>query len=239
MKYRSVFASLPAVALSLAFSANAEAQQATEDPLGPINMKIHAFNDYMDKHLLRPVAVGYRRYMPNPIRVGVDNFFSNIGDIGIFANNILQGKFGDAASDTGRIVINTTIGIGGVLDLASKAGLSKHNEDFGQTLGAWGVQSGPYIVLPFFGPSTLRDAFGLAVDTTTNPLNYQDNVRLRNSAFVLEQINRRGAALVGESLLMGDPYIFMREAYLQQRAYDVSDGEAEEEEWDDGWEGWD
>ena len=239
MKYRSVLASLPLFAVSLTFSSSVFSQQTASDPLEPINTKIHAFNDYMDRHLLRPVAVGYRRYMPVPIRTGVDNFFSNIGDIGIFANNILQGKFGAAASDTGRIVINTTLGVGGVLDLASKAGLNKNNEDFGQTLGAWGIQSGPYIVIPFFGPSTIRDAFGLAVDTSTNPLNYQDNVRLRNSAFVLEQINKRGAALVGESLLMGDPYIFMREAYLQQRAYEVSDGEAEEEEWDDGWEGWD
>ncbi|HBN14274.1 MAG: VacJ family lipoprotein [Pseudomonadota bacterium] len=219
------------------FSGQVLAQQFVSDPLEPVNTKVHAFNQFMDKHFLLPVARGYRKYIPGPARQGVSNFFSNIGDISVLANNLLQMKLEAAANDTGRIMINTTIGIGGLLDVATAIGFTPNDEDFGQTLGYWGIGTGPYIVLPLFGPSTLRDAIGFSVDTATNPISHQDNVRIRNSAFALEQLDKRVDAMSVESLITGDPYIFMREAYLQQREYLVNDGQANQD-WDQEWD-WD
>lgn len=223
------------VAAGLSSAANA----ATYDPWEPVNLKVHAFNEFMDNRLLRPAANAYIRVVPRFARRGVSNFFSNIGDVSILANNLLQLKFEDAASDTGRILLNTTLGIGGLFDVATGAGFEKNDEDFGQTLGRWGVKPGPYVVLPLFGPSTVRDSFGLGVDTYSNPLNNQDNVRLRNSAFVLHQLDRRVTGLALDSLMTGDTYIFNREAYLQQREYLVTDGEIDDGWDDDDWGAWD
>ena len=211
---------------------------AEDDPLESVNQKIHGFNEFMDRYFLLPVARGYTRYIPAPARQGVRNFFYNIGDVSVLANDLLQVKLEAAASDAGRIMLNTTIGVFGIFDVATAIGFNRNDEDFGQTLGYWGIGPGPYLVLPLFGPSTLRDSLGLIVDTATNPLNHQDNIRVRNSAFALEQLDRRVAAMSVESLITGDPYIFTREAYLQQRQYLVNDGEVEES-WDDDWDGWD
>jgi len=234
---RTILISLSMFAAVVVWSPVAGA--AEYDPWEPMNLKVHAFNEFLDNRLLRPTANAYVRVVPRFARRGVSNFFSNIGDVSILANNILQLKFQDAASDTGRILLNTTLGVGGFFDVATDVGLEKNDEDFGQTLGRWGVKPGPYVVLPLFGPSTVRDSFGLGVDTYSNPLNNQDNIRLRNSAFVLHQLDRRVTGLAIDSLMMGDTYIFSREAYLQQRAYLVSDGDIDDEWDDDDWGDWD
>lgn len=222
----------------LAMNSQLAQAAAEDDPLESVNQKVHRFNEFMDRHFLLPVARGYTRYIPAPARQGVRNFFYNIGDISVLANNLLQVKLEAAASDAGRIMVNTTIGVFGIFDVATPIGFNRNDEDFGQTLGYWGIGPGPYLVLPLFGPSTLRDSIGLVVDTATNPINHQDNVRVRNSAFALEQLDRRVAAMSVEALITGDPYIFTREAYLQQRQYLVNDGEVDES-WDDDWDDWD
>lgn len=225
------------VILSMAASGAAAQQPSDYDPWEPVNVKIYAFNDYVDRKVLRPVANGYTRYVPRLARVGVSNFFSNINNISVLANNLLQFKMEAAANDTGRLMLNTSFGLGGLLDVASWAGFAKNEEDFGQTLGYWGVPPGPYVVIPLFGPSTVRDSFGFGTDNATNPLNYRDDVMLRNAAFVLQQIDRRVDAMAVDSLMSGDPYIFTREAYLQQRAYLVKDGEVADQQSD--WGDWD
>lgn len=209
------------------------------DPLEPMNVRIHSFNEFVDDNFMRPVANTYVRFVPRFARRGVSNFFSNLNDVTVLANNLLQLKLADAASDAGRLLLNTTVGFGGLVDVATDAGLTKNHEDFGQTLGYWGVPTGPYLVLPLFGPSTLRDGIGFATDTLTHPQNQQDNVRVRNSMFATQQLDRRVAALAADSLMMGDTYIFTREAYLQQREYLVTDGEISDDWDDDEWGDWD
>lgn len=238
MQYRRT--TLFSLALIGLFAMSGVSAQAPEyDPWEPVNMRVHVFNDFMDRNLLRPVANGYIRYVPQFARKGVNNFFSNINDISVLANNVLQLKLEAAASDTGRLLLNTTLGIGGLFDVASGVGFIKNEEDFGQTLGYWGVPAGPYMVLPLFGPSTLRDSIGFSIDTTTNPLNHRDEIALRNAAFVLQQIDRRVEAIAVESIMSGDPYIFTREAYLQRREYLVNDGQGSgADDWDD-WDDWD
>jgi phospholipid-binding lipoprotein MlaA len=161
--------------------------------------------------------------------------FFNVLDVTVLLNNVLQLKIGDAASDSGRIMLNTTVGLGGLIDVATEAGLERNDEDFGQTLGRWGVGPGPYMVLPLFGPSNVRDTFGLIVDTFTDPMTYNDAPAIRNGTFVLQQVDKRVAVLVVDSLMMGDQYLFTREAYIQQRQYLVLDGEVEESWGDDEW----
>lgn len=216
-----------------------EAQATAYDPWEGINLKVHRFNEVLDSAVLRPTANAYVRVVPSVARRGVSNFFSNINDVTVLLNNVLQFKLTAAASDTGRIVLNTTLGLGGLVDVATPAGLEKNNEDFGQTLGKWGVAPGPYVVLPLFGPSTLRDTFGLTADTFTNPMTHHDEPAVRNSAFVLQQLDRRVAALAVDSMMMGDAYIFTREAYLQQRQYLVTDGQIQDQWEDDDWDAWD
>ncbi len=237
MQYR--FSRLLALGLILGMAAGGVfAQQPSEyDPWEPVNIRVHAFNEYVDRKVLRPVANGYTRYVPGVARTGVRNFFSNINNISVLANNLLQFKLDAAANDTGRLMLNTSFGLAGLVDVATWVGFDKNEEDFGQTLGYWGVPPGPYVVIPLFGPSTVRDGFGFAVDNSTNPLNHRDDVMLRNAAFVLQQIDRRVEAMSVESLMSGDPYIFTREAYLQQREYLVRDGEVADQQSD--WGDWD
>lgn len=197
------------------------------DPLEPMNRGIYGFNQGIDKAVIKPVAQGYRTVVPSPVRTGVKNFFSNLNDVIVVANDLLQFKIGQAFSDTGRILVNSTIGILGILDVATHMGLEKHNEDFGQTLGYWGLDSGPYLVLPFLGPSSFRDTFGLAVDAQIDPVLNYDDVSERNGALALRIIDSRSRTLDAGNLLDEaalDPYEFLRDAYLQRRESLVRDG---------------
>jgi phospholipid-binding lipoprotein MlaA len=227
------------VAALMLASFGVEARAAENDPWEFLNLMVYRFNEKLDIVVLRPTADLYVDILPSVARRGVSNFFSNINDVTVLLNNVLQFKLSNAASDTGRLVLNTTLGIGGLVDVATPAGLLKNDEDFGQTLGRWGVGPGPYMVLPLFGPSTLRDTFGLAADTYTNPMTHHEEPSVLNSAFVLQQLDRRVAALVVDSMMMGDPYIFTREAYLQQRQFLVSDGKLQDQWGDDEWGDWD
>ncbi len=209
------------------------------DPLERINRHVFEFNDRVDRTVLKPIAQGYVAIVPEPVRGCVSNFFANLGDVSNAVNNLLQGKPAAAMSDLCRIAINTTIGVLGCFDVASKMGLEKHNEDFGQTLGRWGFRSGAYLVLPFLGPSSVRDAIGRVPDAYVAPANAAgDNVRARNALFALETIDLRARLLNAGRLLEAaalDRYRFTRDAYLQRRRSLVYDGNPprEKEEEDD------
>lgn len=198
------------------------------DPLEPINRVVYSFNDIADKAVIKPVATIYQDAVPSPVRTGVTNFFSNMGDVLVIFNDVLQFKFDQAASDTTRLLTNTTFGILGIFDVASGWDLEKHDEDFGQTLGHWGVGSGPYLVLPLLGPSTLRDSAGLfLVDNHVDPVLAIEPAPDRNATIVLKTINSR-ANLLGVSKVLDeaalDPYSFLRDGYLQRRRSLVYDG---------------
>ncbi len=199
--------------------------RADGDPLVSINRPIHKFNDRLDRMLVRPVARFYEWAVPGVGRRGVSNFFANLGDVGNMTNNLLQGKPGEAVSDLGRLLVNSTIGIAGLVDVASPLGLDAHEEDFGQTLATWHVGQGPYLVLPFLGPSTLRDALARPIDTVLSPIRHIDHVPTRNSLYAVELLDKRVSLLGAESVVFGDKYIFYRDAYLQRREYLVHDGE--------------
>ena len=199
------------------------------DPLQPLNRAMFGFNETFDQVVMKPVAEGYRAVLPEMVRTGVTNFFSNIADLWIAANNLLQGKPESALQDVMRVAINTVIGLGGLIDVASDAGLEKHNEDFGQTLGRWGVGSGPYVVLPFLGPSTLRDGIALVgVDSAVDPVWNVNEVPTRNALYSGRAVNYRANALdaghvIEEAAL--DKYRFVRDAHLQRRRSLVYDGD--------------
>ncbi|APA88005.1 VacJ family lipoprotein [Paraburkholderia sprentiae WSM5005] len=189
------------------------------DPFEPVNRVIFNFNDGVDRYIAVPVAKGYQKVTPQPLRTAVSNFFSNLGDLTNAANALLQLKITDATEDIMRFAFNSVFGIGGLLDWATPAGLPKHHQDFGLTLGHWGIPSGPYLVLPLFGPSTVRDSMGLVVDVKFNPLNYVEPAT-RNPLYVLQFVSTRSDLLGATSLLEQaalDKYSFVRDAYTQQR----------------------
>lgn len=198
-----------------------------KDPLEPFNREVSKINEDFDKGILRPVAELYVDYMPTPVQRAVDNFFSNVSDVYSAVNNLLQGKPTRAAEDTMRVAMNTVLGIGGLIDIATPAGLPKYKEDFGQTLGVWGVPAGPYLVLPLFGPSTFRDTAGMLVDRQADPSAYFYPVSLRNSLVGVRIVAGR-AQLLGASNLLEqaalDKYSFLRDSYLQRRQYLIYDG---------------
>lgn len=208
--------------------------QSDNDPFQVINKPIHHFNDFVDTWTLKPVASLYDAALPGFISRGVSNFFSNIGEPRVVLNDILQGKLGQALSDTVRFVINTTIGVGGLLDPAAAMGFKRHDEDFGQTLGRWGIGPGPYVVIPLLGPSSVRDAFGELVDFFTYPLYYFQDVALRDRLYLLRLVDLRAGLLKATELLEeaagGDAYAFMREAYFQRRKNQVYDGNPPEDD---------
>ena len=200
------------------------------DPLEPMNRAVFTFNENLDQYLVKPAAEAYKFVMPDAVRRGVTNFFSNIGDIFVAANNLLQGKPKEATSDIGRFLVNSTIGILGLFDVATDIGLEKHKEDFGQTLGVWGLSDGPYVVLPLFGPSTVRDTAGLVVDLktdfvmNTNQLNSDE----RLGVTAVRVLDRRANLLDAGQLLEDaafDKYSFVRDGYIQRRRSQVYDGE--------------
>ena len=203
------------------------------DPLRNVNRISHGFNHFADKVALRPLAKGYKKITPNLAQTGVRNFFGNLGDISNSVNNLLQGKIKASLSDLGRILVNTTVGVGGLIDPASAIGLTKHNEDFGQTLRKWGVPQGPYLVLPFLGPTTLTDTLAGPVNTVLNPVRFLYPVDHRNILFGTNAIVRRSELLAAEGVVFGDEYIFYKEAYLQRREFLAKDGKVEDA-FDDG-----
>jgi len=198
------------------------------DPLEPFNRQVHRFNDTIDRSLLQPLAEGYQAALPAPVSRSISNLFSNLDDVTVLANDLLQLKFDQAAQDLTRIVFNSSFGLFGLFDVATAWGLPKHDEDFGQTLGYWGIPSGPYLVLPLLGPSTLRDAGGRVADLATDPRrdipDSGDQNRLRALNIVDSRANLlRTGELIDQAAL--DPYLFVRDAYLQRRTNQIYDGE--------------
>ncbi len=209
------------------------ATQGNKDPLEGLNRGVYKFNDVADKAIIKPVATAYKAITPSPIRTGFNNFFSNLGSLTTVLNDLLQLKLASAFTDAGRFVINSTFGIAGFIDVAGMDKIQNHKEDFGQTLGFWGVGNGAYLVLPLLGPSSLRDATGLAFDTfTTDPIQYTRNIgqiRLSNQLRAAQFLDKRTELLTATDLVDEaslDPYAFTRDAYLQKRASLVQDGSA-------------
>jgi phospholipid-binding lipoprotein MlaA len=197
------------------------------DPLEPFNRAMFSFNDTVDGAVIKPVAKGYRAVVPGIVRTGVSNFFANLEDVWICMNNLLQAKFEEGFQDFGRVIFNSTLGIAGLFDVASGAGFQKHNEDFGQTLGRWGVGSGPYLVLPILGPSTIRDGTALLVDTKADLVFHIDGVPTHNSLYASRAISNRANLLDTSDVIEQaalDKYSFVRDAWLQRRRSLVYDG---------------
>lgn len=206
-----------------------------KDPLEPFNRAMFGFNDAIDKAAVKPVAEAYST-LPSFVQIGVGNFFGNLGDAWTAVNNFLQGKVGDGLSDVMRVAVNTTMGLGGLLDIGSDAGLPKHREDFGQTLGKWGVKSGAYVVLPVLGPSTVRDTFALPLDYQGDPWHYKRPVSVRNIGSVLRAVDARASVLDATNLVEEaalDRYVFVRDAFLQRRESKVHDGEVSSSAYED------
>ena len=199
----------------------------SRDPIEPFNRAVFDFNETVDNAVLQPVAKGYRAAIPDLVRTGVSNFFSNLEDIWIGANNLLQGKGADGVQDLARFIFNSTFGLLGVLDVSTDLNLPKHNEDFGQTLGRWGADAGPYLVMPLFGSSSIRDGLGFMVDFKADIVRNIDHIPTRNTMFSLRAINTRANLLdigkVAEDAAL-DKYRFQREAYFQRRQNLVYDG---------------
>ncbi|AHE99323.1 MlaA family lipoprotein [Thioalkalivibrio paradoxus] len=206
------------------------------DPFERYNRAMFAFNDGFDRTVLKPAAETYQE-LPQPVRSGVGNFFSNLGDVVVLFNSLLQGKFHNAASDASRLMFNTTFGVFGVFDVASPMGLAKNNEDFGQTLGHWGVPAGPYLQIPFLGPSTVRDAPARVVDVYTHPARfvYSDHPDTVLALAALDLVHVRAGLLSTEAVLAtisDDRYVALRDFWLQRREFLVRDGEIDN---DDAW----
>ncbi|MDM0051902.1 VacJ family lipoprotein [Variovorax sp. J22R115] len=197
------------------------------DPFEPLNRQVSRFNDTVDDAVLRPVATVYQRVLPSPIRTGVNNFFGNLSDVWSFVNSVAQLKMQDSAQTFMRVNVNTVFGLGGILDVATEAGIDRHTEDFGQTLGRWGVPSGPYLVLPLLGPSTVRDTAALAVDVQGDLISVIGDIPVRNSLYALRLVDLRSNLLRASQLLEDaalDRYTFTRDAFLQRRRNEVHDG---------------
>ena len=204
------------------------------DPFEGYNRAMFSFNDTADRWVLKPVTKGYRFVTPDFLERGVSRMFSNLGEVLNIVNDVLQGKVGQAGNDTGRLLINSTFGIAGFFDVAQHAGLEKSDgEDFGQTFGAWGAGEGAYIVLPLLGPSTMRDAPGLLLDSVFNPVGEIDHVPTRNQIYGVQVVSERADLLEAEKLIKGDRYTFIRDVYLQRREFLVKDGDVEDDFGDD------
>jgi len=198
-----------------------------KDPIEGFNRAMFGINEGLDQVVIRPVASGYEALVPSPLQTGVSNFFSNIADLMIGVNNLLQGKPGQAASDAGRVLVNTTVGFLGILDVASSMGMEKHEEDVGQTFGRWGMGDGAYIVLPFFGPRTVRDTIGLAFDVYTDPVAHVNHVPTRNALLATRIVSDRAELLKADKIIEEaalDKYSYVRDAYLQRRRSLIHDG---------------
>lgn len=204
------------------FAANAATE---DDPWEGFNRVVFKFNDTLDTYALKPIAQGYQFITPPFLEDGIHNMYRNVGDVRNLANNVLQVKPHAAGVDTARLLMNTIIGVGGFFDVGTKMGLQRNDEDFGQTLGYWGLSSGPYLVLPLLGPSTVRDALGIYPDSYAEPYRYMHDVSARNTVAGMKIIDARANLLSAEKLITGDKYIFIRNAYLQSREFKVKDGQ--------------
>lgn len=199
----------------------------TGDPLEPVNRGIYGFNDAVDRAVIKPVAQGYEKVVPSPVRSCVTNFFANLGDIWSSFNSFLQGDAHQGINSAGRVMLNSTLGVFGCFDLATGQGVPRVREDFGQTLAVWGVGPGPYLVLPLLGPSTLRDTIALPLDMAADPVGEIDHIRTRNAATALEIVDTRTNLLPATQLVDDvalDPYSFVRDGYLQRRESLIHNG---------------
>lgn len=223
-----------ALAASLLLVGCASAPSANpKDPWESMNRSVASFNDKVDDNFLKPVATGYRNVVPDLVQTGVRNVFNNLADMWSTVNNLLQLKPMNTAESLGRVIVNTVFGIYGIFDVATYLKLERHPEDFGQTLGYWGVPNGPYLVLPLFGPSTLRDGASLPVDFAVSPTQYIDDIPTRNQVFALRLVSKRAELLKSGNLLEEasiDKYSFTRDAYLQYRRSQIYDGNPPDEE---------
>ena len=206
---------------------------STADPRDPFeryNRAMFSFNKALDDKVLKPVATGYTDVIPDLIRTAIGNFFGNIGDVWTAVNNYLQGKPREGTSDVARVVLNSTFGIVGLIDVATPAGLVQHEEDFGQTLGVWGVKSGPYLILPILGSSTVRDGLARPVDLYADPITQIDSAGVENSLRAMRLVDDRATLLYSTRMMEDaalDPYLFVRDAYLQRRESRVRDGKSD------------
>lgn len=208
------------------------AARSEVDPWEPMNRRIDAFNTELDRVTLKPITKGYQKVVPKFMQKGVTNFSMNLRGPLHIINNFLQGQGREGLSETGRFLANSTIGVLGLFDVASRMGLARYQEDFGQTLAVWGVPSGPYVIVPFLGPQTLRDALALPLDFLADPLTHYENDRIRYSLWALRMIDLRARLLGIESFVEDsfDRYIAVRESYLQNRLYQIYDGNPPEDE---------
>lgn len=218
----------------------ADSEVKNPDPFESFNRYTFAFNDALDRWMLKPVAKGYRFVTPDFMEHGVSNFFSNLSEVPNIVNDILQWKWAKASKGTGRFLVNSTLGFGGLIDVAQHAGVSASDgESFGQTFSHWGLPDGPYIVLPFLGPATVTDLAGLPFDWSVNPITYVPDTATRYGLISLGLLNTRANLLDAENLVSGDRYVFIRDVYLQRRGYLVSDGEGDLESLEADFEGFD
>ncbi|TAG47701.1 MAG: VacJ family lipoprotein [Betaproteobacteria bacterium] len=229
---KTVFIVVAAVA-SLSLSGCASFRSAAEgDPLEPINRGIFSFNNTFDHYLFKPIAKGYDAVVPGPVKTGVSNVFQNASDVQSIVSDIVQLKPAKLGDDIARVALNTTMGLGGIFDLATPMGIERGNEDFGQSIGYWGIGAGPYLVLPFMGPSSVRDLVGRAVDGQMDPLSMVSSVPVRNTLQGLRVVDARVGLFPAEALMNQaalDRYTFLRSAYLQRRESLVLDGKRPKE----------
>lgn len=227
MPFLNIFKALFMLVVFSTTAVAAEKQAQSYDPLQGFNRAMDHFNFQADRWVIKPLAKGYRAVTPDLVETGVNNFFSNLGDVRTLVNSALQFKGEQTATAFARLAFNTTFGLGGVLDVATPMGVVTRSEDLGQTLGYWGVPAGPYLVLPFLGPSSVRDALAKVPDGTTDPLGYVEHIPTRNTGYGMRLLDKRVQLFKAENLVAGDRYSFVRDAYLQRREYEVRDGQVE------------
>lgn len=224
---------LALVAITMTGCASVPKENRVEsDPWEPMNRTFYGFNRGIDKVTTKPLAKGYEKVLPQPVRTGISNFFKNLRTPGSAINNFLQGKPKRGFSELGRFVFNSTLGVGGLFDIATAGGLEAHFEDIGQTAAVWGVPNGPYVMIPLLGPSTLRDAMLYPLFIVSNPLYHYNNTSVRDKLYILRAIELRARLLPLEGQLeeSKDPYITVRESYLQNREFEIYDGEPPEDD---------
>ncbi|HVC01721.1 MAG TPA: VacJ family lipoprotein [Steroidobacteraceae bacterium] len=220
----AVLGLMAATALSACVTLPPNAPRSRQDPFERWNRGVYNFNDVLDRHVAKPVARTYVRVVPHPVRTGVSNFFANLDTPTVMINDALQGQFRSAANDLGRFLLDSTVGLGGLLDPATQIGMDRNDADFGETLGVWGMHPGPFLELPLLGPSDMRDGPARVVDAYTNPAKYVTNTDVTYGLLGLDLVKTRASLLPLDATLKNafDPYAFIRNAFLQHRAYMIA-----------------